>query len=174
MVQSRKVHPLVWMVIGLVAGVSIGGFWPHSPLHATATDRYETFAVATGFVDDGIEAVYFLDFLTGDLRAAVLSKQMPMRFNAFFQRNILTDLGVDPSKNPRYLMVTGMTDTPRGGGQARLSSSVVYVAEITTGQVAAYAIPWNSAQHSAGQVTNGVLMPMATTRFRTAVVREQK
>ena len=97
-----------------------------------------------------------------------------MRFNAFYERNILADLGVDPSKNPRYLMVTGMTDTPRGGGQARLSSSVVYVAEITTGQVAAYAIPWNAAQHSSGQMAKGVLMPMATTRFRTAVVREQK
>ena len=174
MVQSRKVHPLVWMAIGLVAGVSIGGFCPHSPLHATATDRYETFAMATGFVDDGIEAIYFLDFLTGDLRAAVLSKQMPMQFNAFFQRNILTDLGVDPSKNPRYLMVTGMSDVPRGGTQTRLSSSVVYVAEITTGQVAAYAIPWNSARHSSGQLTNGALMLVAGTRFRTAAVRDQK
>lgn len=174
MVHPRKVSPLLWIAIGLVVGMSIGGLWPHSPLHATATDRYETFAMATGFVDDGIEAVYFLDFLTGDLRAAVLSKQMPMQFNAFFQRNILTDLGVDPSKNPRYLMVTGMSDVPRGGSQTRLSTSVVYVAEITTGQVAAYAIPWNSARHSAGQMTNGVLMPVATTRFRTAVVRDQK
>ena len=174
MVCPRKVHPFLWIAIGLVVGMSVGGFWPHSPLHATATDRYETFAMATGFVDDGIEAVYFLDFLTGDLRAAVLSKQMPMQFNAFFQRNILTDLGVDPSKNPRYLMVTGMSDVPRGGSQTRLSSSVVYVAEITTGQVAAYAIPWNSARHSAGQISSGVLMPVATTRFRTAAVRDQK
>jgi len=173
MVHPRKVHPLLWTAIGLIAGASIGGFWPHSPLHATATDRYETFAIATGFVDDGIEAVYFLDFLTGDLSAAVLSKQIPMRFNAQYKRNILADLGVDASKKPRYLMVTGLADTPRGGSRLRPSSAVVYVAEITTGQVAAYAIPWDSARHAAGQMSTGEIMPVARMKFRTAVVREQ-
>ena len=65
----------VWLAIGLLVGFVIGGLWPDTPLHAVATDRTENFAMATGFVDDGVEAIYFLDFLTGTLRAAVLSNQ---------------------------------------------------------------------------------------------------
>jgi hypothetical protein len=161
---------LPWLAVGLVAGLVISGFCPHRSLHATATDRYDTFAVATGPVDEGIEAIYFLDFLTGDLRAAVLSKQTG-KFNAFFERNIIADLGVDPSKNPRYLMVTGIVDLRRGAAQLRPSMAAVYVAEITTGNVAAYVIPWDIHRHAAGQVFHGKLMPLDVTRFRTAAVR---
>ena len=39
------------------------------PLHATATHGLDKFAIATGLVDDSVEALYFLDFLTGDMRA---------------------------------------------------------------------------------------------------------
>ena len=174
MAHTWKRNPMLWLAVGLVAGVTVGGFCPHAPLHATATDRYDTFAMATGFVDEGVEAVYFLDFLTGDLRAAVLSKQLPTRFNAFYQRNIIQDLGVDPAKNPRYLMVTGLANVRRGSSSLRPSSAVVYVAEITTGQVAAYAIPWNVQAHASGQTFKGELIPMASTRFRTAAVRSQQ
>ena len=170
MVHKFKRSMLPWLAVGLVAGLVISGFCPHRSLHATATDRYDTFAVATGPVDEGIEAIYFLDFLTGDLRAAVLSKQTG-KFNAFFERNIIADLGVDPSKNPRYLMVTGIVDLRRGAAQLRPSMAAVYVAEITSGKVAAYVIPWDMHRHAAGQVFHGGLRPLDVTHFRTAAVR---
>ena len=53
------------------------------------------------------EAVYFLDFLTGNLSAVVLGRQ-GNGFTAFYQYNVLNDLGVDPARNPRFMMVTGM------------------------------------------------------------------
>jgi hypothetical protein len=71
MFHVLKHRRLVWLGMGLVGGLILCGVWPQTPLHAVATDRSETFAVATGFVDEGIEAVYFLDFLTGDLSAVV-------------------------------------------------------------------------------------------------------
>ena len=37
------------------------------PLHATATDRSASFSMATGPVADGVEGVFFLDFLTANL-----------------------------------------------------------------------------------------------------------
>ena len=172
MAHRWKHNPVLWLAIGLMAGVAISPFCPHAPLHATATDRYDTFAIATGYVDEGLEAIYFLDFLTGDLRAAMLSKQIPTRFNAFFERNIIQDLGVDPSKNPRYLMVTGMADIRRGGSKLKPSAAVVYVAEITTGQVAAYALPWDTSSHAAGQVFKSEIIPMAKFQFRTAPIRQ--
>jgi hypothetical protein len=161
----------VWLAAGLLIGLSLAGVWPNTPIHAVATDRFDTFAIATGPVDEEVEAIFFLDFLTGDLRAAVLGNQMP-RFVAFYQFNILQHMGVDVSKNPRYLMVTGMADLRRGAARMRPSRCVVYVAEVTTGRVGAYAIPWSREQYMAGQRMTGALMPLDVTQFRTAAVRQ--
>ena len=51
----------------MAIGLGLSGFWPNTPSTPSVTDRAETFAMATGPVDDEVEAVYFLDFLTGDL-----------------------------------------------------------------------------------------------------------
>ena len=87
MAYLRKQYWAVWLAIGLVVGLMIGGIWPDTPLHAVATDGTENFALATGFVDDGAEAVYLLDFLTGTLRAAVLSNQS-RGFQAYYGANV--------------------------------------------------------------------------------------
>ena len=173
MFHKIRQNQLTWLAIGLVVGLLIGSLCPHTPLHATATDRFENFAIATGEVDDGVEAIYFLDFLTGELRAAVLSKQRQPQFNAFYTRNIAADLGVVPGSNPRYLMVTGMAEIRRGASRVSPSNAVIYVAEITSGQVAAYGIPWNADRHASGQRFDGEILPVAITRFRTAAVRDQ-
>ncbi|MGD9648601.1 MAG: hypothetical protein AB7U73_23015 [Pirellulales bacterium] len=150
------------------------GVWPHTPLHATATDRYENFAIATGPLDENVEAVFFLDFISGDLKAAVLSPQFG-RFNAMFARNILNDLGVDPTQNPHYLMVTGVANLRRsGGGQFRPSASVVYVAELTTGKIAAYSVPWRPDIHNAGAPFQGQMILLDVAPFREVVVRDQE
>jgi hypothetical protein len=144
----------------------LGGLWPHTPLHAVATDRLDTFAIATGPLDEDVEAVYFLDFLTGDLGALALGKQTG-KFTARFSYNVLKDLGVDPLKNPRFLMVTGVADLRRRGGPGlQPSRGVVYVAEVTTGRVAAYAVPWSPAMHAAGQTIMKPLLLLDVLQFR--------
>jgi hypothetical protein len=159
---------LVALAVGLLGGLLLSGFWPHTPLHAVSTDRVDTFAMATGPVDADTEAVYFLDFLTGDLRAVVLAKTAGS-FSAFYQYNVTVDLGIDPQKNPKYLMATGLANLRRGGGaRVQPSNAVCYVAEISTGKVAAYAIPWSPSMHAANQMQNGALLPIAITRFRPA------
>ncbi len=164
-------NPFAWLAIGLIGGVVLSGLLPRAPIHAVATDRIDTFAIATGPVDSEFEAVYFLDFLTGDLRAVVLGKDAGA-FTAYFNYNVLQDLGVDPTKNPRFLMVTGMAALRRGGARMQPSISVVYVAEVTTGNVAAYAIPWSRSMHAANQPIMQPLVPVAVTRFRPAAARE--
>lgn len=176
---SRYTH-LLWIALGLLVGIPLGmmllGVPLQAPLHAMATDRFDTFAVCTGAVDDNVEAIYFLDFLTGKLRAAVISSSPQGKgnasgnFAAFFERDVLTDMGVDPSKNPRFMMVTGMARIKaQAGGSARPSSALVYVAEITSGLVIAYAIPWQQGVTASGyKATLGTLVPMARTPFRDA------
>ena len=59
----------IGLVLGLVAERALA---PYAACTPSATDRGETYAIATGPVDNEVEAVYFLDFLTGDLGAVVL------------------------------------------------------------------------------------------------------
>ena len=168
MLQILKYSRLVWLGLGLAGGLILCGVWPQAPLHAVATDRVDTFAIATGFVDDGVEAVFFLDFLTGDLNAVVLGRQ-GRTFTASYGINVVNHLGVDPSKNPKYLMVTGAADMRRGVGGTQLSPSIIYVAEVTTGNVAAYAIPWTKAAFSTGRIMPPQpLVPLAVAKFRAS------
>jgi hypothetical protein len=158
----------IGLVIGAIFALFWTNVWPSVPLHAVATDRTDGFAIATGYCDDSVEAIYFLDFLTGDLSAAVVSKQNG-HFNAFYTRNVAADLGLSTSSPPRFLLTTGTADLRRSGGKsASLSKSLVYVAELHSGKVAAYAIPWSSSQWNAGQTMRGQISLLDVGRFRGA------
>jgi hypothetical protein len=155
------------LAAAFVLGVLAAGYWPNVPIHAVATDRSEGFAMATGYCDEQVEAVYFLDFLTGDLSAAVVSKQTG-RFNAFYTYNVSGDLAINPGRAPRYVLTTGNADLRRSGGkQQSLSRSLVYVAELNSGKVGAYAIPWSSSAWNAGQTLRGQFTLLDVGRFRS-------
>jgi hypothetical protein len=154
------------MGIGLVGGLILSGLWPHTPLYAVATDRVDSFAMATGPLDSDVEAVYFLDFLTGDLTAVVLGKQ-PKTWTAYFNTNVSNDLAVDPQRNPKFMMVTGVVPLRRGGGSRQQpSAAMCYVAEVTSGRVAAYTVPWSPNLYNSGQMQSGQLLCAGVTRFR--------
>src|SRR5262245_4881338 len=92
---------VAWLLVGLAGGVVIGlnvaGWWPQVPLHAVATHGQENFAICTAPMDDDVEAVFILDDVTGDLKAAALNVQM-RRFNTFFEYNVLRDLPTTSGK----------------------------------------------------------------------------
>lgn len=169
--RSRSAYLGVGLVSGLVIGLNVEGLWPSMPLHAAATHGIDKFAIATGLVDNSVEALYFLDFLTGDMRAAVINPKT-CKFNAFFTRNIAADFA-GAGRTSGYLMVTGSVNMPRGTNNFQYAQSIVYVAEASTGQVAAYTIPWNSTQHAAGVTQYGEFRPLDVRQFRTAFVRDQ-
>jgi len=169
--RTRFAYVGLGTVLGLVIGLNLEGLWPSVPLHASATHGIDKFAIATGQVDAGVEALYFLDFLTGDMRAAVINPKTG-KFNAFYTRNIASDFG-GAGRNSGYLMVTGSVNMPRGSNSYQYAESIVYVAEAGTGQVAAYTIPWNSSMQSAGKTQYGEFQPLDVQQFRTAFVREQ-
>jgi hypothetical protein len=164
----------------------IAGLWPDTPLHAVATDRADTFALTTGFVAEDAEAVYYLDSLTGILRAAVLSNRT-QGFQAMFETNIHADLAsviklksarggtaLQMPQNPNYMMVTGMNDIRRTPGQRRRPGlSALYVAEANTGIVLVYVVPWSSEMHSADQPLIDKLQLWAGEQFSSAVIRTQ-
>ena len=169
--QTRSAYLGVGVVLGLIIGLNLEGLWPTAPLHASATHGIDKFAIATGLVDSGVEALYFLDFLTGDMRAAVINPKTG-KFNSFYTRNIAADFG-GAGRNSGYLLVTGSVDMPRGANKFQYAESIVYVAEAGTGQVAAYTIPWNSSLQAAGTTQYGEFVPLDVQQFRTAFVRDE-
>ncbi len=175
MFRVRKIRRITFWAavlaaaVGLSLGLMISGLWPQTALHAMATDRVDTYAMATGMVDEDVEAVYFLDFLTGELRALVMGKQVG-GISGIYTYNVAGHLGIDPSKNPRYMMVTGIVSLRRGGSRMQAGRAVVYVAEITSGKMGAYAIPWNPSLAAAGQTMTLSLVPVATYQFRGAPI----
>jgi hypothetical protein len=170
-INNRPAWLTAGVILGLVVGLNIQGLWPSVPLHATATHGLDKFAIATGLVDDGVEALYFLDYLTGDMRAAVLNPKTG-RFNSYFTRNIAADFG-GAGRSTGYLMVTGSADMPRGANNFQFAQSVVYVADVTTGSVAAYTIPWNSTYQAAGRPQYGEFQPLDVQQFRQQIIRDQ-
>ncbi|MCU0961318.1 MAG: hypothetical protein MUF48_14570 [Pirellulaceae bacterium] len=150
----------VGFALGLLVGVGmLIGAWttlavrpaamlaiPETALRASATDSGEMFAIATGAIADGVEGVFFLDFLTGSLECWVINGRTRQMGGHFFVPNVGDNLGVIPGqgqKNPRYLMVTGVAPMQRGSGGFQPADSLVYVADANTGNFAIYAIPWN-------------------------------
>ena len=161
-----------WLAIGLVIGLVVGGFWPHAPAHAVATDRYENFAICTAPVDGSLEALYVLDYVTGDLRAFVLSTQVG-KFNAMYSRNIVADMGVAGNQNPHYLMVSGIGKViPRGARMQRAAESVLYVAWPTSGTISAYVLPFGGQAGGAGMPVQGALLPLDVIPFRNPIIRQ--
>lgn len=141
MSHSSPSGPHLWLAVGVLVGFVLSGLLPHTPLHATATDREQDFALATGKVDDQIEAVFMLDFLTGRLTAAVLNPQSHT-FSLIYRRDIMPDFKIAQGKAPKFLMVTGDVDLRSSGG-SMMGSSAVYVAELSTGNMAAYALEFS-------------------------------
>jgi hypothetical protein len=124
-------------------------------LHASATHGADTMAVATGAIDDS-EGLFVLDFLTGELMCYVLSNKSGT-FRSGFKTNVVQTLGIEPGKKPKYLIVTGIANLPRGLGPKRLAQSVVYVVDSNTGNFAAWGIPWD---RNAAATVNVQVAPM--------------
>jgi hypothetical protein len=170
MAYGLKHSGLVCLGIGLCVGLGLSGIIPHTPLHAWSNDRYDDFAIATGPVDDSTEALYFLDFLTGDLKAAVVG---PLRkFAALYQTNVRVDLGADTAKTSRYMMITGMASNIRGvRTQARPATAMLYVANCSNGRIAAYNFAWDQPSINAGRrILGQPIVLMDVFQARTAII----
>lgn len=140
--QQYSQNRMVWLAAGVVFGLGIGWLWPHEPAQSAVTDRNENFAMLTTDVQPLLasEAVFVLDFLTGRLHGAVLNPRSG-KFTNFYFYNMSADFLSDPQANPKYSIVAGRaTLTGRAGSQ--MATSILYVGELTSGRVGAYAFPY--------------------------------
>jgi hypothetical protein len=157
----KKIYPVAAVFLGIAFGVLLTVFIMRSlvddsvigmpiNVHAATAAGNDGFSVATGQIDDNVEGLFLLDGLTGDLTCNVISI-FNGKFFARMQRNVLNDLDLDDDKNTRLLMVTGLWSFRSQSGQMRPSDSLIYVVDSSSGNYAAYAVPWNKLVSNKGR-----------------------
>ena len=176
--SGRMNESAVWLTglaAGLVLGLMAHRMLPQVPVQATATEGFDNFAIATGLADGSVEGVYFLDYLTGELKCAVINPKTG-KFTASFTYNVAADFrqAGAGAGNAKYLLVTGIADmpVPRGAGNVQYGKSVVYIAEAQSGLVAAYTIQWNPALLAGNRPQQGSFVLLDFMPFRTTAVRD--
>lgn len=159
----------IWLSTGLVAGICITSIWPHEPLSAATADRNEKFGLITARVTAESEAVFVIDFLTGRLTGATLQRtRQGTAFVNFYYRNLAEDFKVGASGQPYYAISSGIAAIPNSGG-SQWGNSALYVAELTSGKVGAYAIPYQITQRA---LPPQPLTPIGSFPFREATVTQ--
>lgn len=161
---------VTWLILGLVAGIGLSTIWPHEPVQAAATDRAPQFAIVSTNIQaqiDPLEGVFTLDFLTGDLKGAVLSRQA-RRFTTFYYRNVAGDFTQDKNAKLSYAITSGSISL-QGAAGATPATSVLYIAELTSGKLNAYGFMWKETPQT---IPVQPILPVDSYLFREPLEAE--
>ncbi|GAA4431499.1 MULTISPECIES: hypothetical protein [Bremerella] len=158
------------VIAGLTVGLQLRSPGIEIPVNATASTWSETMCAATGRIDEEMEGLFTLDTLTGDLQCAVLNGRTT-KFAGLFRNNILNDLGVDATKKPNFMLLTGAASFPGQAGNTRPGDCVVYVIDSTTGRIAVYGVPWQRSVAARGSAQQGSLILLDTGTARNVMIR---
>jgi len=177
------------LAVGLVLGLSIGGAvvvgvlvgqrnsaaalpgFEELRLKATATHGGETFAVATGHVDEDVEGLFTLDFLTGDLQCFVVNLRT-RSIGGLFRTNVTAALNAEKGKKPNYLLVTGDAASIGNVGGQRPAAALCYVVDANSGDVAAFSFFWNKSAMSSGTPQPGEMLLVGKWQARNVNLRQ--
>lgn len=174
MSQTINHTRLGWLCLGILIGFVLTSIMPARPLHAVATQGMDGFALCTGPIDNSLEGVFFLDYLTGNLKGAAISLATG-KFTTFYDYNVLKDFQLDAAKSPKFLMVTGIAQLRRGPSQVQPGQSMIYITELNSGICAAYAVPWATGRATSPNPSPQVLPFYLSDKyaFRNVAVRPQ-
>jgi hypothetical protein len=135
------------LAAGILVGLAIACLVRHEPAYATTSDRATHFSMmtvpvtdATKGIVDPLDGVFVLDFATGQLKGAVVNRQIG-KFAAFYVRDLAKDFNVKPNQVSEFCMVNGYSQIPIQGGK-KMASGMIYASELNSGKVAGYAFPW--------------------------------
>lgn len=156
--NSGNHSKLFFIGFGLIVGIIANQFWPDEIVQGVTTDRNDQVAmltVPTGSQEGDVESVFVLDFETGELTGSTINPQTG-RFTRFYRRDIRADFGVRPQAKPRYTLSAGVVPFSTTG-QIPAADGVIYISELTSGQVAAYAYPYSPTDKALATLPIGLL-----------------
>jgi hypothetical protein len=108
------------------------------PLQGVKIDNHTLTVVP---LHNGIEAVVVLDPSAFTLTGYVLNRHTGKFFARYYYGRLAGDFGLAAVNQPQFTINGGTTDFAGSASSTRLADAVVYVAEHSTGKVAAYGLP---------------------------------
>jgi hypothetical protein len=144
---------------------------PPLDLMAGTAARTKSLSMATGLIDNNVEALFVLDHLTGNLQCWLLNTKTGT-VGGIYRASAATDLAVaGKSGTPEYIMTTGNFFF-RGGssGGNKPANSVCYIGDANTGNVVGYSLSYNEQALSRGGAVNGALKLICKGAARSAIV----
>lgn len=148
--RTRTVLPWQFaLAFGLLAGAAVAHLWPSEPAFAQAGggEKFTVFTVQVeastaigGIATSGTDGIFVLDHLTGRLIGNVIS-QSSGKFAVGYERNVAGDFPIDPAVTPVFTVVSGAANL-NSGGRVRNATSVIYIAELTSGVCNCYSLPY--------------------------------
>jgi hypothetical protein len=144
------------------------------PVLAQSTSYGEDgFVAGTARLEDDLDAFYFFDGLTGELKVVAINPRT-RKFMAEFSRNVAEDFKLEKDvKNPRFMVVTGLADLVEADGNLRWGTSLFYVLERGSGKAACYGIQLPTGLRSQDNVFRGPLVGLDTAKLRKTKVRDK-
>jgi hypothetical protein len=143
-------------------------------LQASTAHGSDTFAIATGQVDEETEGLFTLDFVTGDLNCFVINSRNPSTMAGRFMTNVndAKIFGAKRGKKPNFLIATGSFQGGASSGGARPAQCICYVVDANSGEVAAFGFPWNRAVTTSGGIQSTPMIPLGKWSARSADLRQ--
>jgi hypothetical protein len=130
-------------------------FQPPQPAQGSVAHGNDKFTMVTVpmLENDRLEAVFVLNHLTGRLVGGLINEQLGS-FGYGFEHNVAADFKT-ASKDPKYAVVSGGANL-RGSGGVTPAVGVLYIAELSSGAVIAYAIPRPTTRNA------GAVLPLVS------------
>ena len=188
-IQKIGLAAAALLLIGLVSG--IGSYFgqrlgstdrsAETPLilDAATAARSDSMSIATGLLDNNVEALFVLDHLTGNLQCWMLSPRTGA-IGAIYRTNVMADLqALTPGAKqgqPDLIMATGNFFFDGGlVNNLRPGNSICYVADAKTGIVVGYGLGYNPQAVKRGNFQGGQLVRVCvgSARDNQSVQREQ-
>ena len=188
MSQSTQINKQVIILTGvmsatlLAVGVLLGAWLSggqqsqfESPLklHAAAASAGKSVSLATGRLDEDLEALFILDHLNGNLQCWILNVRTSA-VGGIYRTNVLAALGEGKAgADLDFAMTTGFANFAGNRGQAKPADCVCYVAEGNAGTAAGFSFAFNRSNIQRGVVQEGELIVVAQGPIRDVQVRDQ-
>jgi len=130
--------------------------------------------MATGPISDGVEGLFLLDFLSGEVQCWVPNPRTG-QLGGLYKHNVLVDLGMEAGSatKPSFVMVTGAFNIRTGfGGTMRPAECLLYVGDVNSGAWVAYGIPWDRTVANFGAMQAGKFVKYGQGKARELAIRD--
>lgn len=125
-----------WLMLGVASGMLISDLTNEPALHAATTSQRDEYLIATGQSNSNdVDVVWVLDYLGARLVCISMTRQAT--FGGMTEIDLLEQfpkLAEDKKAKPKFMMVTGQFVTQE-------IADLCYVAETSTGEMIAVAVP---------------------------------